>query len=134
MIDDTTNMRWVPNDPKLWSERALGANVFLQSTGGITRAIVPADYHHPQIAVQGYVRGRMLVEAYVNGALKYERLYTDSPLLMELDLERGQGDGPCQLDIHFIPAAWGQVSLLRHVRAHHDHQMRHDVFETLEVA
>jgi len=38
------------------------------------------------------------------------------------------------LDIHFIPAAWGQVSLLRHVRAHHDHQMRHDVFETLEVA
>jgi hypothetical protein len=76
----------------------------------------------------------MLVEAYVNGALKYDRLYTHSPLLMELDLERGQGDGPCQLDIHFIPAAWGQVSLLRHVRAHHDHQMRHDVFETLEVA
>lgn len=134
MIHDITNSRWVPIDPTKWSERALGSNVFLQSTGGIVRATVQANYQHPHIAVQGYVRGRMLVEAYVNGVLKFEQTYSHSPLLLELGLDMEHCDGRCQLDIHFIPAAWGQVSLIRHVRAYHDRNLRHDVFETLEVA
>ncbi len=105
MMHDTTNIRWTALDPTLWSERALGANVFLQSTGGVVRANVTSDYQHPQIAVQGYVRGRMLVEAYVNGALKFERLYSHAPLLVELGMDMHDCDGPCQLDLHFIPAA-----------------------------
>lgn len=134
MMHNTINSRWLPVDPAKWQERALGSNVFLQSTGGIVCATVQANFEHPKIAVQGYVRGRMLVEAYVNGALKFEQTCSHSPLLLELGLDMQKCDDTCQLEIHFIPAAWGQVSLIRHVRAYHDRDLRHDVFETLEVA
>lgn len=111
----TPMRRWTPQDPMNWTRRAYGRQVMFESTGGTLVTSVSQNGTDAQIYLRAKVRGRMLVEIYCNGQQILSELSANEEIDLFVDIERFAAEAGAQVELHFIPATNGNISISREV-------------------
>lgn len=112
----TPTRRWTPEDPMHWTRRAYGRKVVLESEGGTLCASLVPDKADAQVYVRASVTGRMLVEIFCNGRQIISDLFSNEELDLFIDLEPFADHSRTDIEVHFIPATNGTVSISRDVQ------------------
>lgn len=112
----TPTRRWTPEDPMNWTRRAYGRKVVLESEGGTLCASIVPDEVDAQVYVRASVTDRMLVEIFCNGRQIISELFSNEELDLFVDLEPFADHSRAEVEIHFIPATNGTVSISRDVK------------------
>lgn len=109
------NMRWTPQVRDAWARRAYGRKVMLETADGTLTAVLDQDCAGGFIYLRGQVTGRMLVEGYCNGVLVFDELVSNEDLDAFIELPRSKGLAPLEIEVHFIPATFGEVRIGREI-------------------
>lgn len=117
MTNSIPSQRWTPIETTGWTRRAYGRDVFFESDGGTLTVKFDARTCPSQIYLQAEVTGRMLIEAYCNGTQVLDELASNEELDCFLDLGAFSASTNCEIELHFIPATFGDVKISRAVHA-----------------
>ena len=117
MPSSIPSLRWSPVETGSWSRRAYGRDVHFESQGGTLVAKFESHQTPAQLYLQATVVGRMLVEVYCNGVQVMDELVSNEELDCFVDLTTSSTIASCEVELHFIPATFGEVKISRAVHA-----------------
>lgn len=115
MFDMLPNCRWKPLERDAWMRRAYGRNVMFETKGGTLTATLDRDHSGGFIYLQSQISGRMLVEVYCNEVQVLDELVSNEDLDCFVELPRTSGLDPYEIEVHFIPATFGEARIARNI-------------------
>lgn len=107
--------RWTPLETNGWLRRAYGRDVMLESAGGTLQTALAPNKFPGGIHLCGSVTGRMLVEVDCNGVIMLEHMVANDGFDFFIDLAPFAGIARLNLELHCIPATFGEISIGRNV-------------------
>ena len=115
MFSISAQSRWTPIEREAWTRRAYGRKVMFETEGGTLRCVLDQDHAAGHIYLRSKITGRMLIEAYCNGVQVLDEVVSNEDLDCFIALPRSKGLGPLEIELHFIPATFGEARVPRSI-------------------
>lgn len=115
MITAPMPLMWLPAEPHVWTRRAYGRKVVLETDGGSLRTVISPELAQRQIYLDVHVTGRMLLQLWCNGVMLHEALVSNTDFDCFVSLPAVPCYSELTLDLDLIPATFGTARIARMV-------------------
>lgn len=111
MLNSIYSARWKPVELVGWCRRAYGRKIFYESEGGTLVTTLKGTDRPEELHLNMEISGRMLIHVYCNGVQVIDDLVAHREYDTFVNLTQFRGDPTIDIEVHMIPATFGEVKI-----------------------
>lgn len=111
MLTSLFSAKWSPVELIGWTRRAYGRKIFLESEGGTLTTTLKGSDRPEELHLNMEISGRMLILAYCNEVQILDELISHGEFDSFINLSQFSKDSTLNLELHLIPATFGEVKI-----------------------